>query len=49
MIEKNKLTSEELQNIIDNLPTDEKGNRIAPDSFFDEYYRVLPNGTRNAS
>lgn len=49
MIEKNKLTSEELQNIIDNLPTDEKGNKIAPDSFFDEYYRVLPNGTRNAS
>lgn len=49
MIEKNKLTSEELQNIIDNLPTDEKGNKIAPDSFFEEYYKYLPNGTKNAS
>jgi hypothetical protein len=49
MIEKNTLSAEELQNIIENLPEDEKGNKIAPDSFFDQYYKFLPNGTKNAS
>jgi hypothetical protein len=49
MLEKNNLSAEELQNIIENLPEDEKGNKIAPDSFFDEYFKVLPNGTKNAS
>ena len=49
MIEKNTLSAEELQNIIENLPEDEKGNKIAPDSFFDQYYKMLPNGTKNAS
>lgn len=49
MIEKNTLSAEELQNIIDNLPEDESGNKVAPDSFFDQYYKFLPNGTRNAA
>ncbi len=49
MIEKNNLSAEELQKIIENLPEDEKGNKIAPDSFFDEYFKLLPNGTKNAS
>ena len=40
MIEKNNLSAEELQNIIDNLPEDESGNKVAPDSFFDQYYKL---------
>lgn len=48
-MDKVQLNPEELNNILQNCPEDEKGNKIVPDAFFDQYYKQLPNGTKNAS
>ena len=34
---------------LDDFPKDQKGNRIVPDDIFSQYYKQLPNGTRNES
>lgn len=39
----------DIEDILANAPTDEKGNKIVPDNIFDKYYKQLPNGTRNES
>ncbi len=39
----------DIENILANAPTDEKGNKIIPDDLFDIHYKKLPNGTRNES
>ena len=38
-----------LDKILEEAPTDDKGNKIIPDEVFDKYYKQLPNGTRNES
>lgn len=38
-----------LDKILEEAPTDEKGNKIVSDEIFDKYYKNLPNGTRNES
>ena len=48
-MDKVQLNPEEVNNILQNCPEDEKGNKIVPDAFFDQYYRQLPNGTKNAA
>lgn len=47
--EAKKLTKEEITKYLESCPEDEKQNKIVPDDFFDEYYKELPNGTKNAS
>ena len=32
---------------LDDFPKDQKGNAIVPDDIFSQYYKQLPNGTRN--
>lgn len=39
----------DIEDILANAPTDEKGNKIVEDHIFDSYYKKLPNGTRNES
>lgn len=39
----------DIEDILANAPTDEKGNKIVEDHIFDSYYKKLPNGTWNKS
>lgn len=39
----------DLDLILKEAPEDEKGNKIIPDHIFNEYYKNLPNGTKNQS
>lgn len=39
----------DIDRILEDAPEDEKGNKIIPDHIFDEYYKKLPNGTKNQS
>ena len=39
----------DLDRILEEAPTDEKGNKIVSDEIFDKFYKQLPNGTRNES
>lgn len=39
----------DLDKILEEAPEDEKGNKIIPDHIFNEYYKNLPNGTKNQS
>lgn len=41
--------AEEINLDLSGYPEDEKGNKIIPDDIFEENYRLLPNGTKNAS
>ena len=48
-MDKVQLNDIEIAEILRNCPEDEKGNKIVPDAFFDQYYKKLPNGTKNAT
>lgn len=39
----------DIDQILKEAPTDEKGNKIVEDHIFDNYYKKLPNGTWNKS
>lgn len=49
MAEQEQLTKEQINEYLTSCPEDDKGRKIVPDDFFDEYYKELPNGTKNAS
>jgi hypothetical protein len=38
-----------IEDILQNAPEDEKGRKLIPDNIFDQYYKILPEGTRNES
>lgn len=43
------LTREQIIEYLKTCPEDEKGRKIVPDDFFDQYYKDLPDGTKNTS
>lgn len=38
-----------IEDILNNASEDEKGRKLIPDEIFDQYYKILPKGTRNES
>ena len=42
-----ELTKDNIEEYILTCPKDDKDRAIVPDHIFDEYYKILPNGTRN--
>lgn len=49
MAEQEQLTKEQINEYLTSCPEDDKGHKIVPDDFFNDYYRDLPNGTLNQS
>lgn len=39
----------DIEDILANAPTDDKGNKLVDDEIFERYYKQLPNGTKNSS
>lgn len=40
---------ENIDQYLRDCPTDEKNNKVVPDDFFDQYYKILPDKVVNAS
>ena len=40
---------ENIDQYLQDCPTDEKNNKVVPDDFFDQYYKILPDKVVNAS
>ena len=49
MAEQEQLTKEQINEYLTSCPEDDKGRKIVPDDFFNDNYKLLPDGTRNTS